>query len=145
VIYLTFENIGDQLCVSVHLARNADMFLKVFASFHSRERRIRMKSPSLEIWFLLLLSLNFFDVFTTVPAYEVNPVTLYVWERLGFFLAAWLKIVLVLFFGLLCVVARKVANPNEWKFAKKLFLGLLKVLVVFYVFVVLINVAVSAI
>ena len=104
-----------------------------------------MKPPSLGIWFLLLLSLNILDVFTTVPAYEANPVTLYVWERLGLFLAAWFKIGLVLFFGLLYLVARKVANPNEWKIAKKLFLGLLKVLVAFYVSVVLINVTVSII
>jgi len=104
-----------------------------------------MEPPSLGIWFLLLLSLNVFDIFTTVPAYEVNPITLHAWERLGFFLAAWFKIGLVLFFGLLCVVARKVANPNDWKFAKKLFLGLLKVLVAFYVFVVLINLVVSTI
>lgn len=104
-----------------------------------------MNPPSLGIWFLLLLSLNVFDIFTTVPAYEANPVTLHAWERLGFFLAACFKIGLVLFFGLLCVVAQKVANPNDWKFAKKLFLGLLKVLVAFYVFVVLINVVVSTI
>lgn len=31
------------------------------------------------------------------------------------------------------------ANPNDWNFAKKVFLGLPKVLVAFYVFVVLIN------
>jgi len=104
-----------------------------------------MKSLSLSVWFLLLLSLNVFDIFTTAPAHEINPVTLYVWEQLGIFLAAWFKIGLVLFFGLLCVVARRVASPNEWKFVKKLFLGLLKVLVAFYVFVVLINVAVSTI
>ena len=104
-----------------------------------------MKPQSLGIWFLLLLSLNIFDIFTTVPAFEVNPVTLYAWERLGFFLAAWFKIGLVLFFGLLCVVAQKVANSNDWKFAKKLFLGLLKVLVAFYIFVVLTNVVICMI
>jgi hypothetical protein len=124
---------------------NTDIFLKVLAHLHRWERRIRMKPSSLGIWFLLLLSLNVFDVFTTVPAYEANPLTLYVWERVGFFLAAWFKIGLVLFFGLLCVAAWKVANPNEWKFVKKLFLGLLKVLVVFYVLVVSINVVVSTI
>jgi hypothetical protein len=104
-----------------------------------------MKPPSLRIWFLLLLSLNVFDVFTTVPANEVNPLTLYVWERLGFSLAAWFKIGLVLFFGLLCIAARKMADPNEWEFTKKLLMALLKVLVAFYVFVVLTNVAVSTI
>jgi hypothetical protein len=99
-----------------------------------------MRLLSLGTWFLLLLSLNVFDIFTTAPAREINPVTLYVWEQLGFSLAVWLKIGLVLFFGLLCVIARKVASPNDWEFAKKLFLGLLKVLVAFYFFVVLINV-----
>ena len=101
-----------------------------------------MKLSAFECWFLLLLSLNVFDILTTVPAYEVNPVTLYIWGRLGFFLAAWFKIGLVLFFGLLFVVAQKVANPNERDFAERVFVGLLRVLVVFYVFVFLINVAV---
>ncbi|UCE29011.1 MAG: hypothetical protein JSV85_07075 [Candidatus Bathyarchaeota archaeon] len=104
-----------------------------------------MRLPSLGTWFLLLLSLNAFDIFTTTPAHEINPVTLYVWEQLGFSLAAWLKIGLVLFFGLLCVIARKVASLDDWKFAKKLFLGLLKVLVAFYVFVVLVNVVGSTV
>ncbi len=104
-----------------------------------------MKLSSFEVWFLLLLSLNVFDILTTVPAYEVNPVTLYIWGRLGFFLAAWFKIGLVLFFGLLFAVAQRVANPNEWIFAEKVFLGILKALVVFYVFVVIVNMAVSTI
>lgn len=103
-----------------------------------------MKLSSFELWFLLLLSLNVFDILTTVPAYEANPVTLYVWSRVGFFLAAWFKIGLVLFFGLLFIVAQKVANPNEWGFAEKVFLGLLKVLVVFYISVVMINVWIYA-
>jgi hypothetical protein len=104
-----------------------------------------MKLSSLRLWFMLLLSLNVFDILTTVPAYEANPVTLYVWSRLGFFLAAWFKIGLVLLFGLLFVVAQKVSSPNEWGFAEKVFLGLLKILVAFYVFVVLINVVVYTI
>ncbi len=104
-----------------------------------------MKQSSFELWFLLLLSLNVFDILMTVPAYEANPVTLYVWERVGFFLAAWIKIGLVLFFGLLFVVAQKVASPNEWSFAEKVFRGLLKILVAFYVSVVLINVAIYTI
>jgi hypothetical protein len=103
-----------------------------------------MRLSSLEPWFLLLLSLNVFDILTTVPAYEANPVTLYIWGRLGFFLAAWLKIGLVLFFGLLCIFTQKVARPDEWGFAKKVFLGLLRVLTAFYVIVVIINVAVSS-
>ena len=104
-----------------------------------------MKPSSLELWFLLLLSLNVFDILTTVPAYEANPVTLYIWGRVGFLLAACFKIGLVLFFGLLCMVTQKVADPDEWTLAKKVFLGLLIVLVAFYVLVVIINVAVSTI
>jgi hypothetical protein len=104
-----------------------------------------MNLSSLELWFLLLLSLNFFDVLTTVPAYEANPVTLYVWGQIGFFLAACFKMGLVLFFGLLCVVAQKVADPNEWNLAKRVFLGLMRVLVAFYAFVVISNVALSTI
>ena len=102
-----------------------------------------MKPSSLHLWFLLLLSLNVFDILTTVPAHECNPVTLYIWERVGFSLAAWFKIGLVLFFGLLCIVAQKVANKKEWSFVEKVFLGLLRFLAVFYVFVVVINVTVS--
>lgn len=100
-----------------------------------------MKLTSLEPWFLLLLSLNIFDILTTVPAYEANPVTLYVWREIGLFWAACLKVGLVLLFGLLCVVARKVADPNEWTLAERVFLGLMRVLVAFYTFVVIINVA----
>ncbi|MFB0523285.1 MAG: hypothetical protein ACETV1_05955 [Candidatus Bathyarchaeia archaeon] len=96
-----------------------------------------MRLSSFELWFLLLLSLNVFDILTTVPAYEANPVTLYAWKRVGFFLAAWFKIGLVLFFGLLFIVAQKVASPKEWSFAEKVFRGLLKILVAFYVFIVL--------
>jgi hypothetical protein len=103
-----------------------------------------MRLSSLEPWFLLLLSLNVFDILTTVPAYEANPVTLYLWGQLGFLLAAWLKIGLVLCFGLLCIFTQKVAEPDEWDFAKKVFLGLLRVLVAFYVFVVIINVMISS-
>jgi len=102
-----------------------------------------MMLSSLRLWFMLLLSLNAFDILTTVPAYEANPVTLYIWNRLGFFLAASFKIGLVLLFGLLCIVAQKMTKPNEWSFTKKVLMGLLRVLVVFYVFVVITNLAVS--
>jgi hypothetical protein len=102
-----------------------------------------MKLSSLRLWFMLLLSLNVFDILTTIPAYEANPVTLYIWSRSGFFLAAWFKIGLVLLFGLLCIVAQKMTKPNEWSFTKKVLIGLLRVLVVFYVFVVIANLAVS--
>jgi hypothetical protein len=60
-------------------------------------------------------------------------------------LAACFKMGLVLFFGLLCVVAQKVADPNEWNLAKRVFLGLMRVLVAFYAFVVISNVALSTI
>jgi len=73
-----------------------------------------MKLSSFKLWFMVLLSLNVFDILTTVPAYEVNPVTLYVWGQVGIFLAAWFKIGLVLFFGILFIVAQKAASPNEW-------------------------------
>jgi len=124
---------------------NTDIFLKAFTHLHRWGRRIQIKLSSLRIWFLLLLSLNISDIFTTVPTYEANPLTLYAWKWLGFFPAACLKIGLVLSFGLLCVAAWKIANPNDWKFSKRLFLGLLKALVAFYVFVVAINVVVSTI
>lgn len=100
-----------------------------------------MKLSSFKHWFMVLLSLNVFDILATAPAYEINPVTLYLWGgQVGIFLAAWFKIGLILFFGILFIVAQKVAGPNEWDFAKKVFLNLLKVLVAFYVVVVLTNV-----
>ena len=102
-----------------------------------------MMLSSLGFWFMLLLSLNIFDILTTVPAYEANPVTLYIWSRLGFFLAASFKIGLVLLFGLLCIVGQKMTKTNEWSFTKKVLMGLLRVLVVFYVFVIITNLAVS--
>ena len=102
-----------------------------------------MMVSSLGFWFMLLLSLNVFDILTAVPAYEANPVTLYIWSRLGFCLAAWFKIGLVLLFGLLCIVAQKMTKTNEWSFTKKVLMGLLRVLVVFYVFVIITNLAVS--
>jgi len=43
---------------------------------------------------------------------------------------------LVLFFGSLCASAKKFAKPTEWPFARKVFLGILIVLVAFYIFVV---------
>jgi hypothetical protein len=46
---------------------------------------------------------------------------------------------------MLFIVAQKVTSPNEWGFAEKVFLGLLKILVSFYVFVVLINVVIYTI
>ena len=94
------------------------------------------KSSSLAPWFLFLLLLNVFDVLVTNPAYESNPFTLYIWGQVGIFLSAWIKIGLVLFFGVLCASAKKVAKPAEWVFTRKVLLGILVVLVAFYIFVV---------
>jgi hypothetical protein len=51
-----------------------------------------MKASSLSWWFLLLLGLNVLDVLVTNPAYESNPFTILMWEQLGIFLSAWIKI-----------------------------------------------------
>ncbi len=98
------------------------------------------KLSSLAPWFLFLLLLNVLDILVTNPTYESNPFTLYIWGQIGIFLSAWIKIGLVLFFGVLCVSAKKVAKPNEWSFARKLLLETLIVLVAFYIFVVTWNV-----
>jgi hypothetical protein len=98
------------------------------------------KLSSLTPWFLFLLLLNVLDVLVTNPAYEANPFILYIWGRIGIFLSAWIKIGLVLFFGALCASAKKVAKPDEWVFARKVLLGILIVLVAFYIFVVTWNV-----
>ncbi|MCW3987762.1 MAG: hypothetical protein NWE87_05550 [Candidatus Bathyarchaeota archaeon] len=98
------------------------------------------KLSSLTPWFLFLLLLNALDVLVTNPAYESNPFTLYIWGQIGIFLSAWIKIGLVLFFGVLCASAKKIAKPAEWVFARKALLGILFVLVAFYIFVVTWNV-----
>jgi len=98
-----------------------------------------MYSSSLKIWYLSLFMLNVLDIVTTIPNRELNPVTLYIWGKIGFFLAAWVKISLVAFFGVLCLAIKKVATPDEWHFARR-FLGVvLTILVAFYIFVVAIN------
>jgi len=61
---------------------------------------------------------------------------LYFWGQIGIFLSSWIKIGLILFFGVLCVAAKKFAMPNEWIFARKILLGSLIVRVAFYIFVV---------
>jgi Tfp pilus assembly protein PilO len=43
---------------------------------------------------------------------------------------------MVLSFGVLYAFAKKFAKPTEWPLAKKLFLGILIALLVFYIFVV---------
>jgi len=72
----------------------------------------------------------------TNPAYEANPFTLYMWGKLGIFISAWVKIGLVLLFGALCTLAKIVARPAEWPFARKLLLEISMILVSFYLFVV---------
>ena len=98
-----------------------------------------MYSLSLKVWFLSLFMLNILDIVTTFPNYELNPVTLYIWDKIGFFLAAWFKIGLVVLFGLLCLAIKKFATPDEWRFAGRLLRVVLTVLVAFYVLVVAIN------
>lgn len=80
--------------------------------------------------------LNVLDILVTNPAYEFNPFTLYIWGQIGIFLSAWIKMGLVLFFGVLCAFAKKFAKPTEWLFARKVFLVILIVLVAFYIFIV---------
>lgn len=94
---------------------------------------------SLKVWFLSLFMLNILDVVTTIPNYELNPVTLYIWDKIGFFLAAWVKIGLVVLFGVLCLAIKKVATPDEWHFAGRLLRAILTILVAFYIFIVAIN------
>ena len=83
-----------------------------------------------------MLCLNVFDILVTNPAYEANPLTLFLWGEIGILLSAAIKIGLVLFFGGLYVSAKKFAKPTEWPFARELFRKMLVVLVAFYIFVV---------
>jgi hypothetical protein len=98
-----------------------------------------VRSSSLLGWFFALFLFNMLDIATTMPVYESNPVTLYLWGRIGIFFSAWVKIGLVMLFGILSFVAKKVATPQEWEFTKKVFHGVLIILVVYYAFVVAIN------
>lgn len=103
-----------------------------------------MYSSSLKVWFLSLFMLNILDIVTTIPNYEVNPVALYIWDKIGFFLAAWFKMGLVVLFGALCLVIRRVATPTEWHFAGRFLRAILIILVAFYIFVVAINLGIHA-
>jgi hypothetical protein len=116
-------------------------WLKPSLGMQSREQRVMaVKRSSLLIWFSALFLLNVLDVATTIPVWEVNPITLFLWSGIGGFLSAWVKLGLVLLFGALCMAAWKVASAQEWLFAKKVFRGVLIVLVAYYVFVVANNV-----
>jgi len=103
---------------------------------------LRWTWSSLAPWFVLLLSLNFLDILTTNPSYESNPFALVIWAQMGFLLSAWVKIGQVLFLGVLCVSAKKIAKPDEWILAQKILLGILIILVAFYIFVVVWNLCV---
>ena len=103
-----------------------------------------MHSLSLKVWFLSLFMLNVLDIVTTIPNCEINPVTLYIWDKIGFFLAAWVKTSLVVLFGVLCLAIKKAATPDEWHFAGRFLRAILTILVAFYIFVVSINLGIHA-
>jgi hypothetical protein len=97
---------------------------------------VENKLSSLKYWFLLLYILVAFDILSTNPAIEGNPLTLYIWAQFGILLSAWIKIGQVLLFGALCFSAKKIAKPNDWVFAQKILTALLKILVAYYTFIV---------
>jgi len=101
-----------------------------------------LQLSSIKVWFATLFLLNLLDIATTSPLYEANPVTVYLWGQIGIFLSAWVKIGLVLLFGALCVVAKKVVAPHEWKFTSQVFKAILIILVAYYAFVDAVNLAV---
>jgi hypothetical protein len=102
-----------------------------------------LQLSSIKVWFATLFLLNILDIATTSPLYEANPVTLHLWGQIGIFLSAWVKIGLVLLFGILCVTAKKVATPHEWKFTRQVFKAMLIVLVAYYTFVVTVNLMIT--
>jgi len=112
--------------------------------YSSAEEKGKLKWvwSSLTPWFLLLLSLNFLDILTTNPSYESNPFALLIWAQMGILLSSSIKIGQVLLLGVLCACAKKIAKPTEWIFAQKILLGILIVLVAFYIFVVAWNLCV---
>jgi hypothetical protein len=97
---------------------------------------LEWKSGSLVPLFLLLLSLNILDISLTNPSREANPFTLYSWARVGILPSALAKVGLVLFFGVLCAIARRAASPLELSFVSRLLRLMLIGLIAFYVFVV---------
>ena len=98
---------------------------------------------SVNVWFTALFLLNILDIVTTLPLYESNPFTLFLWDRIGIFLAAWFKMGLVSLFGILCVLTNKVANPSEWEFTSRVFRVTLVILVAYYTFVVAVNLIIT--
>jgi hypothetical protein len=59
---------------------------------------------------------------------------------MGILPSASLKVGLVLFFGILCVITKKVASPTDWNLAGRLLRGILIALVAFYLFIVAWNI-----
>ena len=88
---------------------------------------------------MTLFLLNALDIATTMPMYESNPVILFLWGQIGFFLTAWFKMGLVLLFGILCIVAKKVAALHEWEITSRIIRAILIILVAYYAFVVAVN------
>jgi len=105
-------------------------------SIYRGRGELEKTSGSLVPWFLLLLSLNILDISFTNPLREANPITLLSWATMGVSLSACIKVGLVMFFGILCVLTKKAANPTDWHVADKLLRGILIALVAFYLFVV---------
>jgi hypothetical protein len=58
------------------------------------------------------------------------------WGKIGVLLSAWIKVGLVLLFGLLCFVATKLSKPEEEGFTYKILRGLTAILIAYYSFVV---------
>lgn len=121
--------------------------MRVLSALNSREPffswemvEFRWRLASLEPWLLSLFCLNVLDIIVTNPALESNPLTLLMWGKIGFFLSAFVKLSLVFVFGVLCIVAKRVAKPVEWDLTSRLLLGILVTLVAYYLIVVLWNV-----
>jgi hypothetical protein len=55
---------------------------------------------------------------------------------MGILPSALIKLGVVLLFGVLCVITKKLASPTDWNLAGRLFRGMLIALVAFYLFVV---------
>lgn len=101
---------------------------------------LRWKFSSLEPWLLSLFCLNILDIIVTNPALESNPLTLLMWGKIGILFSALVKLSLIFIFGVLCIVAKRIAKPVEWDLTSRLLLGILVTLVAYYLFVVFWNI-----
>ena len=97
---------------------------------------MKKKTSSLKGWLVFLLVLNIVDILVTNPVYEANPVTRYIWSTVGYFPAAGIKVGQVVLLGILVAFAKKFATPSEWLLVRRLFRGMVILLVTFYIFVV---------